>query len=312
MMIAVFGAGAVGGYFGGRLAEAGEEVVFIARGEQLAALRDRGLRVRSVAGDFVLEEVAATDDPREVGPVELILVGTKAWQVPAAASAMRPMVGETTVVLPLQNGVEAPDQLAAVLGEQHTLGGLCRILSFLESPGVVRHAGADPVIIFGELNGGESERGRMILQAFGRCKGLEPELSSDVRLELWRKLVFIAAVGGVGAATGAPFGIIRAVPETRRLLRDCMEEVCRVAAALGAPLPREQPDRVLEFIDTLPADGMSSLQRDLAAGRRSELDSQLGAVVRLGGKAGVQTPSCRVLYDVLLPTELRARGEGPA
>lgn len=312
MMIAVFGAGAVGGYFGGRLAEAGEEVVFIARGEQLAALRDRGLRVRSVAGDFVLEEVAATDDPREVGPVELILVGTKAWQVPAAASAMRPMVGETTVVLPLQNGVEAPDQLAAVLGEQHTLGGLCRILSFLESPGVVRHAGADPVIIFGELNGGESERGRMILQAFGRCKGLEPELSSDVRLELWRKLVFIAAVGGVGAATGAPFGIIRAVPETRRLLRDCMEEVCRVAAALGAPLPEEQPDRVLEFIDTLPADGMSSLQRDLAAGRRSELDSQLGAVVRLGGKAGVQTPSCRVLYDVLLPTELRARGEGPA
>ena len=165
------------------------------------------------------------------------------------------------------------------------------------------------MIIFGELDGSETDRCRTVLERFRRCEGLEPQLSGEIRMELWKKLVFIAAVGAVGAAVRAPFGVIRGVPETRRLLQQCMEEVCRVATAHGVQMSRDQPDRTLELVDTFPANGTSSLQRDLAAGRRSELDAQLGAVVRLGREAGVEAPTCRLLYDVLLPTELRARGE---
>ena len=169
MRIAVFGAGAVGGYFGGRLAEAADDVVFIARGGQLAALREHGLRVESVVGDFAVAPAECTDDPEEVGPVELVLVGTKAWQVGEAALAMKPLVGPDTTVLPLQNGVEAPDQLSAILGRERVLGGLCRIMSFLAEPGVIRHVGAEPVLTFGELDGRETERSQRILDAFGKA-----------------------------------------------------------------------------------------------------------------------------------------------
>jgi len=309
MRIAVFGAGAVGGYFGGRLAEAAEDVVFIARGGQLKALREHGLRVESVVGDFAVAPAECTDDPEEVGPVDLVLVGTKAWQVAEAALAMRPLGGPDTTVLPLQNGVEAPDQLSAVLGREHVLGGLCRIMSFLAEPGVIRHVGAEPVLTFGELDGRETERCRRFLALFGNAGGMSAELVPDVQIELWRKLQMMAATSAVGAAARAPFGVLLTLPETRRLLKACMDEVRDVAVARGVALPEEEADRTMAFLDQLPADGVTSLHRDMAAGRPSEIEAQLGAVVRLGREVGADTPVCGTLYAALLPTELKARGD---
>lgn len=158
MRIAVFGTGAVGGYFGGRLAQAGEDVVFIARGEHLRAMLMHGLQVDSIKGDFLVKPVHVTDDPTEAGKVDVVLVGVKAWQVPEAAEAMRPLVGPGTFVLPLQNGLEAPAQLAAVLGNQHVLGGLCGLFCYVVGPGHIRHAGTEPFVKFGEMDDHPSER----------------------------------------------------------------------------------------------------------------------------------------------------------
>ncbi|MEJ2338096.1 MAG: 2-dehydropantoate 2-reductase [Gemmatimonadales bacterium] len=311
MRIAVFGAGAVGGYFGGRLAEGGEDVVFVARGAHLTALRERGLHVESVVGDFAVAPARCTDDPEEVGPADLVLVGTKAWQVTEAAPAMRPLIGPTTTVLPLQNGVEAPDQLSAALGREHVLGGLCRIMSFLAEPGVIRHVGAEPVLTFGELDGRETGRCRRLLGVFGSARGMRAELVPDVQVELWRKLQMMAATSAVGTAAREPFGVLLRLPETRRLLMACMDEVRAVAVARGVLLPAAEADRTMAFLDQLPADGVTSLYRDMTAGRPSELEAQLGAVVRLGVEVRVDTPVCGTLYATLLPAELKARGELP-
>jgi 2-dehydropantoate 2-reductase len=309
MRIAVFGAGAVGGYFGGRLAQAGEDVVFIARGDHLKAMQTRGLRVDSVAGDFAVDPVQATDDPSEVGLVDAILVTVKARQVPEAAEAMQPMVGPETFIVPLENGVEAPSQLAAVLGEEHVLGGLCRIISALVEPGHIRHAGIAPTITFGELDGHRSARAERLHQAFAKARGVTPSIAPDVRVAMWEKFLFIAALSGVGAVTRAPVGVLRSLPETRRMLEEAMEEILSVAHDLGIALPQETMAETMAFIDALPASGTASMQRDIMAGRPSELESQNGAVVRLGQEAGIATPLNRFIYHSLLPQELQARGQ---
>ncbi|MGD2148294.1 MAG: 2-dehydropantoate 2-reductase, partial [Anaerolineae bacterium] len=216
MRIAVFGAGAVGGYFGGRLAQAREDVVFIARGDHLKVIQTVGLRIDSIENDFLVDPILATDDPTQVGVVDAILVAVKAWQVPAAAVAMRPMVGPETFVVPLENGVEAPSQLAAALGQEHVLGGLCRIISTLVAPGHIRHAGISPTIIFGELDGRRSARAERLRDAFQRAKGVTPEIAPDIHVAMWHKFLFIAALSGVGAVTRTPVGVVRALPETRR------------------------------------------------------------------------------------------------
>jgi len=221
MRIAVFGTGGVGGYFGGRLAQAGEEVTFIARGAHLQAICEQGLRVESPKGHFTVHPARATSDPDEVGPVDYVLVGVKAWQVPEAARAIAPMVGEGTAVIPLQNGVEAPGQLSAVLGAEHVLGGLCQISALVAGPGLIRHVGIEPYIAFGELEGqGPSTRAERLRAAFERA-GVNAEIPKDIQAALWNKYLFIAAFSGVGAVTRAPIGVIRSLPETRALLRPC-------------------------------------------------------------------------------------------
>ena len=308
MRIAVFGAGGVGGYFGGRLAQAGEDVVFIARGDHLKAMQTAGLRVDSIEGGFLVDPVLATDDPTQVGTVDAILVTVKTWQVQAAAEAMRPMVGPDTFVVPLENGVEAPSQLAAVLGEPHVLGGLCRIITALVEPGHIRHAGISPTITIGELDGRRSARLEGLRDAFQRAKGVTPEIAPDIHVAMWQKFLFIAALSGVGAVTRTAVGVLRALPETRRMLEGAMEEILAVAQARGVALPREAVVETMAFIDALPAEGTTSMQRDVMAGRPSELEAQNGAVVRLGEEAGIATPLNRFIYHTLLPQELRARG----
>jgi len=308
MRIAVFGAGGAGGYFGGRLAQAGEDVVFIARGEHLRAMREHGLRVDSLKGDFVIRLAQATDDPSQVGPVDAVLVCVKAWDVPAAAQAMRPLVGPETFVVPLENGVEAPDQLAAVLGAEHVLGGLARIISFIAEPGHIRHTGAEPYVAFGELDRRPSQRAERLRRAFARA-GVTAEIPPDIQVAMWEKFLFIAAISGVGAVTRAPAGIMRSLPETRQMLEQAMREVFAVARARGIALPEEVVAKTMAYIDSLPPDGTASMQRDIIAGRPSELEYQNGTVVRLGRESGVPTPTHAFIYASLLPQELRARGQ---
>jgi 2-dehydropantoate 2-reductase len=309
MRIAVFGTGAVGGYFGGRLAQAGEEVIFIARGEHLQALRSHGLRVDSSKGDFMLQPVQASADPAQVGEVDVLLVGVKAWQVPEAAQAMGPMVGPDTFVVPLQNGVEAPSQLAAVLGARHVLGGLCKIISFIVGPGHIRHAGLEPYVAFGELDNRPSERTERLRQAFARAVGVTVEIPPDIQVAMWEKFLFIASFSGVGAVTRAPAGVLRSVPETRQLLEQAMHEIFAVARAREIALPGDIVGQTMAVVDGLPPDGTASMQRDVMEGRPSELASQNGAIVSLGQEVGVATPLHGFIYHSLLPLELRARGQ---
>lgn len=310
MRIAIFGTGGAGGYFGGKLAKSGEEVVFIARGEHYRAIRENGLYIDSVEGPFTVAPVRATDDPEQEGSVDVVIVGVKAWQVSDAAHAMRPMVGPETFVVPLQNGVEAPSQLAAVLGREHVLGGLARVFGFIVGPGRIRHLGGPSQITFGELDNHRSDRVERLREVLTRA-GITADVPPDIHVALWEKFLFIVPLGGVGAVTRVPLGVTRALPETRGMLEQGMREIEAVARALKIPLPDDIVARTMAFVDTLPPDGTISLQRDIAAGRPSELEAWNGAVVRLGREAGVATPLHEFLYHSLLPLEVSSRSPSP-
>ena len=309
MRIAIFGTGAVGSYFGGRLAQAGEDVVFIARGENLQALRAHGLRVDSIKGDFVLQPIYATDDPTQAGVVDVILVSVKAWQVLEAAQAMRPMIGPQTFVVPLQNGVEAPTQLAAVLGQEQVLGGLCGLITFIVGPGHICHAGTDPFIRFGELDNRPSDRVEWLRKAFERTSGITVNIPSDIHVAMWQKFVLITAWSGMGAITRAPIGIFRSQPGTRQMLERTIFEIYDVARARDIDLPENVVVKTMKFLDALPSEGTASMQRDIMDGKPSELEAQNGAVVRLGQEVGVETPVNNFIYNSLLPMEMRAQGQ---
>ena len=241
--------------------------------------------------------------------VEAILVGVKAWQVLAAAEAIQPMVGPDTFVVPLQNGVEAPDQLSSVLGAGPVLGGLCRILSSIDAPGYIRHMGIVPYVAFGELDKKESERSARLLEAFSQAEGVEAEISGDIRADMWKKFMLISAFSGVGAITQAPIGVVRRQEETRHMLEQVMVEIRNVALARDIDIPEAAIAKTMEFFDGLPPTGTASMQRDIYEGRPSELGAQNGAVVRMGKEAGVETPVNTFIYASLLASERRARGE---
>lgn len=307
MRIAMYGTGGAGGVFGAQLARAGEEVTFLARGAHLAAMRESGLVVERPEGEIRIERPAVTDDPAAVGGVDLVILGVKTWQVEEAARAMAPMIGPETAVLPLQNGVEAAAELAGALGERHTLVGLCGTISFVVAPGRVRSLGGPNFIRFAERGGGTSARADRILATL-RGAGIDAEIPPDIDRALWEKFLFVVSAGGMGAATRSPVGEVRAHAETRGLLEQAMREIYDVGRARGVLLSEDAVARALAFADLLPADGTSSLQRDLADGRPSELEAWNGAVGRLGRAAGVATPVHDFIYRILLPTERRNRG----
>jgi len=308
MRIAIFGSGGVGGYFGGRLALAGNDVTFIARGEHLRALRSTGLHVDSIKGDFTVSPISATDDPSQVKSVDVVILGVKAWQIGEAADAMRPMIGASTFVLPLQNGVEAFQQLAEALGKEHVLGGLCKIVSYVDQPGHIQHAGFEPLVAFGEWDNRSSDRVAALRETFTQA-GVEAKVPSDIEAAVWNKFLFIAGFSGVGAVTQAPAGVLRSLPQTRALMDQAMREILLLAKTRGVSLPDDAVNLALASLDGLPENAMSSMQRDIMAHRPSELESQNGAVVRLGQEAGIETPVNSFLYASLLPLEMRARGE---
>jgi len=308
MRFAVFGAGAVGGYFGARLAQAGEDVAFIARGDTLRALHAEGLHLESIKGDLLLSPVKAVEDAARLGVVDVVLVGVKTWQVPETAAKIKPLVGRSTVVLPLQNGVEAAGQLAAVLGGGHVCCGLAKIVSFCTRPGHIRHTGIDPYIALGECDNRRTERILKLRQTLQRA-GIHAEVPQDITAALWAKFLMVAAWGGIGAVSRASIGVLRTLPRTRRLLEQAMQEVFDVARARNVALRKDIVAGTMAFCDSLPPAGTTSLQRDIAEGRPSEIDAWSGAVVRLGEASGVDVTLHKFVYDCLQPLELSARGE---
>lgn len=308
MKIAVFGAGGIGGYLAGRLAESGEDIAIIARGEHLHAIRTNGLRVDSIKGDFVANPSIATDNPEDVGPVDVVILGVKAWQIADAAEALRPLIGDDTCVLPLQNGVEATSELTEILGESHVLGGLGGILSYIAGPGHIKHAGGEPFLKFGEIDNRSRPRTNNLLEAFQRA-GIQSEIPSNIDSAIWEKFMFITAVSGVGALTRVPTGIWRSLPETWAMAVAIVKEAESVAIALDVPMSSNKSDAVISQLQKLQPHGTVSMQRDIMEGRPSELEVQNGAIVRLGLTAGVPTPINDFIYHSLLPQEKRARGE---
>jgi len=219
------------------------------------------------------------------------------------------MVGAETFVLPLQNGLEAPTQLAAVLGDQHVLGGLCGLSTYIVGPGHIRHAGAEPFVRLGELDNRPSDRVEWLRKAFERTSGITVNIPSDIHVAMWQKFVLITAWSGMGAITRAPIGIFRSQPGTRQMLEKTMCEICDVAQARDIDLPEDVVVKTMIFLDALPSEGTASMQRDIMDGKPSELESQNGAVVRLGQEVGVETPVNNFIYNSLLPMEMRARGQ---
>jgi 2-dehydropantoate 2-reductase len=305
---AIIGVGGVGGYVGARLAEAGHDVLLIARGAHRAAIAEAGLHLHSPLGDVLIHPAQVTDDPSGNGPVDCVILAVKAWQVAEAAHTAAPLLGAGSTVLTLQNGVEAPVRAASVLGRERVLGGVAKIISFVASPGHIEDAGVPPSLVIGELGGGSSARVQALQAAFEKTRGLDVSVASDIERALWEKYIFIASWAGVGAVTRAPLGVVRRVPETRRLIEGAAEELERVARARGVRLDAGVAQGVMAFIDRLPPEGTASLQRDIAAGRPSELDDLTGAAVRLGAEVSVPTPVNAFLLGALAPLEQRARG----
>jgi len=305
LKIAIVGVGGIGGYFGGKLAKAGVDTVFIARGATLAALRSKGLRVDSIGGDFVVDRVNATDNPPTVGPVDAVIFATKAWQIPEAAEKAKPLIGKETMAVPLQNGMEAPDQLARVLGRQHVLGGLCGIVSFIVAPGHIKHAAIDPFVMFGELDNSRTARVERLRETFERA-GIKADIPQDIHRSMWSKFLFIAPMSAIGALARVPVGSWRSIPETRAIAIRALDEMVAVASARAVDLGRDAVERTLERYDNMAPDSTSSLQRDIMEGKASELEAQVGAIVRMAREAKVATPVCETLYALLLPQERRA------
>lgn len=301
------GTGGLGGYFGGLLGRAGEDVVFVARGAHLEAIAAEGLRVMSPDGDFTLRAPAIAR-PADAGTAELVLFAVKTYDEAAAAEAIRPVVGPGTAVLCLQNGVETEDRLVGVLGRAPVLGGVTYVSAAIEAPGVIRHSGLSGKIVFGELDGRLTPRVTAIDAALLRA-GIRTEVVPDIVRVLWEKFVFICAVGGMTATTRATLGEVWDQPESRAMLRALMEETAAVAGARGMPLDGVV-DRQMALVERLVSGAdyhtRASLYHDLAAGKRMELDALCGAVVRMGRDAGVPAPFSAAVVAVLRPHERRA------
>jgi 2-dehydropantoate 2-reductase len=311
MRIAVYGAGGVGGYFGGRLARAGAEVHFIARGAHLQALRERGLRVRSLKGDFEIPALA-TDDPAEVGPCDFVLFCVKSFGTDAAAARLGPLIGEGSAVVSLQNGVENEEKIARAVGDNHVMGGAAFIFAEIAEPGVIVHTGGPASIIFGELDGRISQRAEHLL---GWCEqaGFGVELSASITTVLWAKLAFICAQAGMTAAARLPIGEIRTVDAAWAAFGRLVAEVCAVAEADGSPVPQAARQRALALAQAAEPDSFSSLHDDLVAGRHMELEALHGFVVRRAAQHGLAVPTSEAVYAILRPWAIRNQrsGDGP-
>ncbi|MDP8955950.1 MAG: 2-dehydropantoate 2-reductase [Actinomycetota bacterium] len=302
--VAVYGAGAVGGFFGGRLAQTGADVSLIARGSHLEILRKEGLRVRSVRGDFTIQP-PATDDPNDVGPCDYVLFCVKSFDTEEASARLGPLLKPGTAVVSLQNGVDNEEKIAASVGWDHVMGGVTYIFASIAEPGVITDAGGPAKVIFGEFGSSTSSRAKRLLDLFQRA-GVNAELSDNIRGAIWYKFTFIVALAGMTAAVRLPIGDIRTTRESWEMFRRILEEVCAVAAAEGVILPQDTVDQHMRFAEGLEAESYSSLYHDMTHGNRMELEALHGTAVRLGHRHGVAVPMCEAIYATLRPWAARA------
>lgn len=306
MKIAIMGTGGVGAYYGGLLAQTGQDVTFIARGTHLQAIRDKGLHVKSVHGDFSVSPARATDKPSDVGPVDMILFTTKTYQTDEAVKLIKPMIGKDTVVIPLQNGIDAADRIGAVVGMEHILGGVTWLSAAIEAPGVIGQYSQFRRIALGEFSGQTTHRLNAIHDAL-QASGATVEVSDNILKILWTKFVFISSVSAMGSLTRVTFGEYRSVPEARAVLTEALGEVVAVAQARGVSLDPDIVDKTLAFIDGSTPGIKPSMQRDVESGKPSELESMIGIIVRMGTEHNVPTPVMRFAYAMLKPGELKAQ-----
>ena len=299
MRIAVMAAGAVGGYFGARLAAAGHDVVFFARGSHLDALRRNGLKVQSLLVDLHLTDIQVTDDPAHVAPVDIVLFAVKLWDTEKAAQSLRPLMKPDTRVITFQNGIDALERLEPILGAGHVVGGLAQIATVIGSPGVILHTSKFAVLRCGYPDGRSDPPLNAFVEA-GRNAGIDIAFSENIEVDLWSKFVFLTALAGSTATTRLPIGKIRTDPDTRAFFHDLLREVSAVGRAKGVALAPDHADKALAFADTtLPPDMKASMAHDLERGNRLELDWLNGKVVELGRKLDVPTPASQAVYTIL-------------
>lgn len=305
MKIAVFGSGGVGGYFGGLLANGGHEVTFIARGAHLRAIQDHGLWVYSVNGDFGIYPAMATEDPEEVGEVDYVVVAVKHYHLKGAAEKIKPLVGMDTTVIPLLNGVDAHEILAAVLGKSAVVGGLCSLVSMVERPGVIHQLSKLNRVVVGELDHRKSIRVAQIVKAWQDC-GADAVHAEDIHVAMWNKFIFIAPFGGVSSLSRANAGEILSCEETRALYREAVREATSLGKAMKINLEEDIVEKTIKFTENFEPTTTSSMQRDVADGKLFELEAFSGKIVRLGEELGIPTPVHRAIYALLKPVLLRA------
>ncbi|HML14072.1 MAG TPA: 2-dehydropantoate 2-reductase [Xanthobacteraceae bacterium] len=300
MRIAVIGAGGVGGAFGAALAKGGSDVTFLARGAHLKAMRERGLKVLGPRGDIHLQPTQATDDPAAIGPVDVVLFCVKLWDVESAGAAIRPIVGASTAVIPLQNGIDASERLIPILGKGAVMGGVAQISATIAEPGVIRQTGTFMRLVFGELDGRPSARGAAF-HAACQAAGFDSVNTNEILTALWEKFVLLATNSSVVALTRLPFGKLREDPEVFGLFEKGFAEVARVGRARGVKLAPELEARLLQSTRGFPPEMMPSMAVDLLRGNKLELPWLAGKVVKLGRELGVPTPTYDVMYAALKP-----------
>jgi 2-dehydropantoate 2-reductase len=299
MRIAILGSGGVGGYFGGRLAAAGADVTFLARGAHLAALRERGLRIESPLGNLQLPRVNATDDPAAVGPVDIVFFTVKLYDTESALAMLPPLVGPATIVIPFQNGVDSVDVLTRAVGREHVAGGTAYVAAVISEPGVIRHTAMNR-LVFGPVSGPPPA---LLQQLRDACTsaGIDATLSDHIMIDVWTKFARLSVYSGMTSVTRSPIGVIREDPELFAMMQTALRESIAVARARHIPLPDSTFDDALKATVALPAGAKSSMLEDLERGRRIELPWLSGALIRAGEEVGTPTPTHRLITALLRP-----------
>jgi len=305
MNIVVFGAGGVGGYFGGKLAQAENKVTFIVRGKHLEAIKNNGLQVKSINGDFTVHP-NVTDDVSSIVNIDLVILGVKSWQVEGVAEQLKPVINKNTLVLPLQNGADNADKLRTILPNENVLAGYCKIVSKLESPGIIDHFAFDPEIVFGEYDNENTSRIKKISNLFDTAN-IKNRISEDIHLDIWKKFLFIVTISGIGAITRSVYGDIRRDNHLRQIMYQTANEIVAIAKAKDIALTNNDIELVLKIIDGFNHDTTASMQRDFMAGRPSELENFNGYIVKQGKELHITTPTNSFIYHCLLPQENKAR-----
>ncbi|MBP2831406.1 2-dehydropantoate 2-reductase [Aquimarina sp. U1-2] len=306
MHTVIIGVGGVGGFFGGKIAHSGQKVTLVARGKHLEAIQSNGLQVKSIDGDFKVHPYRATQSIDEVEKADLILICTKSWQVTEAATLIKPLLHKDTVVLPLQNGADNAAKVASILPKTQVIGGLCKIYSKIEEPGVISHFGFRPELIFGELDKQITPRIQKVKEVFDKA-GFTNTISKDIHVAIWSKFMFIATVSGLGALTRATIGEMYENTYTREMLRQTATEIYRVAIAKNVAVPNTIVEQIMHMISQQPYNATASTQRDIIQGRPSELENFNGFIVTEGKRLGIETPINSFTYSCLQPMEAKAR-----